>query len=683
MSNPKRIVRNPITGEELHYFKGPKQANQVPNYDTDHNVRVKELLKDSVPNTPRQIIPKPAKTESNLSVMANASSIPLLNFTDLLSSEDRKITDKNERDKEIEKVTNQVKLTDFKNQNPIVAPIAVEQSARPKSSYRHGFKQNEALASPILQYQNQLVKKEPSPLVSKLEAPRTKSVLNDLEEISSLQKPATEKKQSIYKIERVADLERLWLESGGMTPANRMESKQIKSENDDKTKSLKEKLVIDTVITDQLSRFALSDPTNQRIFSENPQVKTVYTARGNRFTINDNHTRPTSSLSENTLAKRCKFNCRIKTANGKIALRELFGILFLHDGSLTIYEFRLLFGAYFTGMGSGNVSKKASALPFISRRVYTHMFGRRKGNPIEIWDIFKGAILYLPSNMNDQSSVPDSIKQSADYIEVEVTDVDELEKENLLSASIFKNNKLSSDDMNRNIREIKERLQNPYSDEELRDIRIVNSVKIFMKKQIEARSVEVYMGISTILKNMSGKNDQEFGYAGHGLINQQDFYDALLEYSVQIHSEDLDIVWQVLDSDSIGYISYYRVIRAYFGEMNILRHNYFRSLIHKIDTQKTGYVKVIDIHKYYKASRHPKVRSGEMTEGAMFQQFLSSFTLLTPSQVQDYNESSLMADANSSLISYEQLEEYYNGLSIVIDSDEDFVEIMKNSWNLV
>lgn len=633
-TGPKRIIRNPITGEELHYTKGPKhpQAEQKSiNYDLDHDQRVNELLHSSrsefiKPNLKQE---KSQQTlNSELSVIANASSIPLLNFTDLNSS-DRNLNRDN-------------KLSDFRNQNPIIAPILFEKSARPISTYNHSQLQNDKLDSPLLAYhnklKNELIQQSKSPLISHLDAPRGQDVIG----------PAVKKKDSIYLIERVADLEKLWLNNGSQTP------KYL-----DDSKTLNEKLVIDTVVTDQLSRFVLSEPENSN------NQKTVYTSRGNRFTLNDNHSKPTSSLSENALAKKCKFHCRVRTPNGRIALRELFGILFLHDGSLTIYEFRLLC----------NVNKKANALPFMSRKVYTHEFGRRKGEQVQIWDLYKGSRLYLPCSISE-SSLPNTVRQQ-DFIEIEVTDVDELEKENVLASFELQNHKLSSEEMNKRILEIKERLKSPLMDVELNDLKIVNSVRKFMRKQIEDRSVEVYIGLSSSLKKRSIGNEMgQFGY-----VNEQDFYDALIEYSVKIHTEDLKIVWQILDLDSVGYLSYYVVMRAYFGEMGSLRHGFFRSLVHKLDTQKVGFIQVGDVYKYYKASMHPRVRSGDLKEDEMFRKFLESFDLLPLAKVTDFFQLSSSTDTKSPLISYEQFEEYYNGLSIVLDSDEDFINILKNSWN--
>lgn len=235
----------------------------------------------------------------------------------------------------------------------------------------------------------------------------------------------------------MADLEKLWLSVSVSSLGSAKQGPHPETLSSSAHDHLKEKLVMDTVVTDQLSRFVLSQP----------EQRTVYTARGNRFTLVDGHSRPTSSLSENQLAKRCKFSCRVRTPNGRIALRELFGIMFLHDGSLTIYEFRLLCGSNLSGMGYGNTSK-ANALPFINRRVYSYAFGRRKMEKITIFDIYRGSVLYL--DPMDAPGLPNEAKKH-DYIQLEVTDVDELEKENVLAANEIDKR---DGDFNENIRQV-------------------------------------------------------------------------------------------------------------------------------------------------------------------------------------------------------------------------------------
>ena len=738
VSGAKRIVRNPITGEELVYEKGrPVVVSIDPNIYPQK--RVEQLLSNlyvtqsTMSSVSHSIAPTSQingtksefvsevnmNKETSSSVLANrgSSSIPMLNLSDL-ASEDRtgasnrntdvgnqKINYKQELANLVEK---QAILSDLRHQqqqkqdqsNPIVHPIFLQNSARPKSAYDYGIgsKDLKPLDSPIIRFQQNQKQLEQSklavsPIPSNLDAPREqpkqpaaqtvaqnapKSNENTPRTFESLilpKPPLSEKKESIYKIERVADLEKLWLESGALTPLPC--DSNIKSENDEKTKFLKEKLVIDTIVTDQLSKFPLN---NDLTDNQNLSLKTIYTARGNRHTIVNNHLRPINSLSENILSKKCKFSCRVKTSSGKLALRELFGLIFLYDGSLTIYEFRLLCGAYVTGMGSGNSSKKTTALPFIHRKVYVHAFGRRKGQQIEIWDIFKGSVVYLPNTFlaSEQSSLPMTARNS-EYVEVEVTDVDEIEKENLLTSIELANNSLSSHEMSNNAHDIKHRLKQPLTEIEQNDRKILASIRFFMRKQIEKRSTEVYMGVSRLLRARSKPNQS----GQYGFVTIEDLHNALNEFNVQIHSEDLNIAWQVLDLNMTGRLSYYVLLRALFGEMNIVRHNHFRTLVRKLDTQKTGYIQTNEIAKYYKVARHPRVRSGDIKEEDLKNKFLSSFDLMNPAQVPEFFELSTTTDSKSPIITYEQFEEYYNGLSIIVDTDEDFLKILRNSWNLV
>ena len=91
VTGPKRIIRNPITGEELHYTKGTKDPNeqgpQIPL--AEHKNRVNDLVKQS----PRQETPKSHFITSfennkpsasvNSSTKANASSVPIMDFSEI------------------------------------------------------------------------------------------------------------------------------------------------------------------------------------------------------------------------------------------------------------------------------------------------------------------------------------------------------------------------------------------------------------------------------------------------------------------------------------------------------------------------------------------------------------------------------------------------------------------------
>jgi hypothetical protein len=220
--------------------------------------------------------------------------------------------------------------------------------------------------------------------------------------------------------------------------------------------------VLDTVLTDQLSRFSLSDPNQTESLTLRAQqspLKTIYTTQGNKYTLVDRQ----QNKQKDVLAKRCKFNCRVRSNNGKLALRELFGLFFVSDGSLTVYEFR----QYSNGM----VAKKSNALPFVNRKRYENAFGRRKRLPINVFDLFRGSVIYVPV---DQSfmNLPEHLIKGLEYLELEVTQVDEAEKENMLVAEQLAQQGPSADQLVV-VAQIKARLAQTFSNEQVNDAKVV------------------------------------------------------------------------------------------------------------------------------------------------------------------------------------------------------------------
>jgi calcyphosin len=662
--NRDRVVRNPITGEELIYSKKPPAPptttdiygglNHHKRQETTHLHSTKPTI-NSQTIKPQIEVPysfniQPVNDENqssnnNTSLLTNvSSSIPKLNFNDLGNDSNENRMNSASNNKEASK------FEGSKFDNILSKNIHNNITDRPKSSYRYGFVDN---FSPILAYQNQLTERNSSN--SQINAPRSqKSIHLDLKLDKEKSDFPINNTISLYKHERIADLEKLWLQ--GQTVRQDI-NKDINNNNKD---SLKENLVIETVMTDQLSKFGLSNNNNN---DGSITTRTIYTSRGNKFT-NLIHPHMAHSLNENLFSKRIKFKCRARSPDGKMALRELFGIFFIQDGSFTIYEFRLMCCSSVSGVGYGNVSKKANALPFVQRKVHTHSFGRRKGDPIDIWNIYLGARFILPTIDHK-------------LIEFEIINLDIKEIESILVLTEEQNSSsLTKDEISQNILNIKDRLLNPLRPIELNDHKILQNAREFIHKQIAARTVEVYMGVSNSLCKKSNEAR---------LVTKQQLHDTFIDYNIQIHSEDLHIVWQVLDIDdneSSGMINYYTLVKAYLGEMTPNRHSIFRELMHKLDGLKTGYIQVNELLKYYRANKHPKVTNGMMTQDEMFKQFIESFETLHPSKVPEYYQLSTSTDLKSLLISYEQFENYYNGLSLSIDNDNDFSKIIKNAWHL-
>nr|KAF6451867.1 calcyphosine 2 [Molossus molossus] len=133
------------------------------------------------------------------------------------------------------------------------------------------------------------------------------------------------------------------------------------------------------------------------------------------------------------LSHKVQFEGRIISRNSRDACRELVGFFFIHDQSLTIYEYRQ-FG-----------KKRTNVLPFIQKNIYSHQRGRRKGKQYHLGDFYIGANLTFLSS--DHPRLPESIKENTLLI-LRITNVDQKALEILRTNSVGHEGDITSQEAN-------------------------------------------------------------------------------------------------------------------------------------------------------------------------------------------------------------------------------------------
>ncbi|XP_019489600.1 PREDICTED: calcyphosin-2 isoform X3 [Hipposideros armiger] len=155
--------------------------------------------------------------------------------------------------------------------------------------------------------------------------------------------------------------------------------------------------------------------------------------------------------------------------------------------------------------------------------------------------------------------------------------------------------------------------------QEANDRLVFKAIQDELKEQLHKRGVRILTGL--------GKHFQQMDQEGNGLLDKADFKQALKVFHLEVSE------------------------KAFM----------------KLDFNKTGSVPITDIRKCYCAKKHPQVISGHFTE----EQIKSSFL-----------ETLKDACNNSDEVSYGEFEDYYEGLSIGIVNDEDFVNILRTPWGI-
>ncbi|XP_062971720.1 calcyphosin-2 [Cynocephalus volans] len=393
----------------------------------------------------------------------------------------------------------------------------------------------------------------------------------------------------------------------------------------------KKQTVAEQVMTDQLSRAVISDPEQNSTTEKQESAHILPDSklaplRFRKRTLHETKIRTHSTLTENVLSHKVQFDGRIISRNGRDACRELIGFFFNHDQSLTIYEYRQ-FG-----------KNRTNVLPFIQKSTYSHQCGRRKGKQYQLGDFYIGATLTFLSSHHP--SLPESIKQNSLLI-LRITNIDQIALDSLKTASVEHEDDIIS-------LEASDRL-------------VFKAIQDVLKEQLHKRGVRILTGL--------GKYFQQLEKEGNGLLCKTDFKQALEVFHLEVPEKDFESAWLILTSNGNGNgkVDYGEFKRAIIGEMNEYRKSFVRKAFMKLDFNKTGIVPIIDIRKCYCAKKHPQVISGQSTEEEIKSSFLET--------LKD-------ACSKSDEVSYGEFEDYYEGLSIGIVDDKDFINILCIPWGI-
>ncbi|XP_052524311.1 calcyphosin-2 isoform X2 [Tympanuchus pallidicinctus] len=401
-----------------------------------------------------------------------------------------------------------------------------------------------------------------------------------------------------------------------------------KSEAEDVAAERKKQAVVEQVMLDQLCRAVISDPeqsTRGDVSKEARGHLGLGTApmRFRKRTLHETKIRTKSGLTENMLSNKLRFDSRIISRNGRDACRDLIGFFFTCDKSLTVYEFRQ-FG-----------KNRTNALPFIQKGVYQHQRGQKKGEAYDLSDFYIGANLTFQSV---DHNLPKSIKQNP-ILTLRVIGIDEAAMDFLKDSSL--------------------KFNQEYSEQLIDDGRVFKKIQGMLRDTLSKRGVRVVTGLGKYFRHID-KN-------GSGFLSQADFKEALKLFHLEVSEQDFESLWLILDDSKSAKVDYGEFIHAIAGEMNEYRKAFVRKAYMKLDFNKTGSVPMVDIRKCYCAKKHPLVLAGKATEEEIKVSFLETL-----------GESC----SNPEEVSYSEFEDYYEGLSIGITDDDDFVNVLRNPWGI-
>ena len=156
-------------------------------------------------------------------------------------------------------------------------------------------------------------------------------------------------------------------------------------------------------------------------------------------------------------------------------------------------------------------------------------------------------------------------------------------------------------------------------------------------------------------------------------LDLQELTKAVRDFQVDLSSNEIKILFNILDNDGTGEIQYDEFLREIRGDMNQKRKALVNQAFSKLDKDKSGVIDFNEIASIYNCKKHPDVISGKKTEKEVYQEFMSTFQL----HAQIKGKGKVDDD-----ISRDEFQEYYENISASIDRDDYFELMMNNCWKL-
>ena len=156
-------------------------------------------------------------------------------------------------------------------------------------------------------------------------------------------------------------------------------------------------------------------------------------------------------------------------------------------------------------------------------------------------------------------------------------------------------------------------------------------------------------------------------------IDFKEFKKCCEQFQLNLTEDEIKMAFVSFDRDNTGEIDYDEFLRSIRGDMNDFRKNLVNQVFNTLDINGNGEISFDELQAKYSAKNHPEVLSGRKTENEVLKEFMDTF--------QDtYNY--LCGTEADNIITLEEFMEYYENISMTIDSDEYFEILLNNAWNL-
>ncbi|XP_071163263.1 calcyphosin-like protein [Mytilus edulis] len=165
-------------------------------------------------------------------------------------------------------------------------------------------------------------------------------------------------------------------------------------------------------------------------------------------------------------------------------------------------------------------------------------------------------------------------------------------------------------------------------------------------------------GISRIFRNMDVDHSN--------WLSLKEFRDGIKDFGLSVPESSVEELFSYIDKDGQHGILFNEFLEALRPPMSQTRISIIKEAFTKFDKTGDGVITLEDLKGVYSVEHHPRYINGEMTEDQILRSFLDVFD----------------QGVKDGTVTEEEFTNYYSGVGANIDTDEDFVKMMKTAWNI-
>ena len=199
---------------------------------------------------------------------------------------------------------------------------------------------------------------------------------------------------------------------------------------------------------------------------------------------------------------------------------------------------------------------------------------------------------------------------------------------------------------------------------------------------VKFRKLLVSLGIKSIFRfqKMLSIYDRD----NSGFISFDNFYTIFQSNYIDIPLVDIKSIFGLFDNNNnekqINSASEYKIkydllLKSIIGNISIKRRSLIQKVFDSFSRDKNGKILISDMKNRFNPSRHPDVLKGSKTENKILGEFLDFLEIFR----EYYNN---LHGGYTFNIGFQEFLEFYSEISLSIEDDKDFENLLINCWDL-